>query len=73
MTKQNMTLGTYANEGKRLLKAPNVKRFQIAEGCEEVDARAFDDCEDLVSLYFPLSMSDDDKHSIDVLHIREAY
>lgn len=51
--------GIYSDDKKRLLKAPDVRRFRIAEGCEEVDARAFDDCEDLVSLYFPLSMSDD--------------
>ena len=51
--------GIYSDDKKRLLKAPNVKRFRIAEGCEEVDARAFDDCEDLVCLYFPQSMSDE--------------
>lgn len=51
--------GVYIHDGKRLLKAPNVKRFRIAEGCEEVDARAFDNCEDLVCLYFPQSMSDE--------------
>jgi hypothetical protein len=36
-----------------------VKRFQIVEECEKVDARAFDDCEDLECLYFPQSMSDE--------------
>ena len=51
--------GIYTNDGKRLLKAPNVKLFRIAEGCQEVDPRAFDDCEDLVCLYFPQSMSDE--------------
>lgn len=51
--------GEYSCAGKRLLKVPNVKRFRIAEGCEEVDARAFDNCEDLVCLYFPQSMSDE--------------
>lgn len=51
--------GEYSCAGKRLLKVPNVKRFRIAEGCEEVDARAFDDCEDLECLYFPQSMSDE--------------
>ena len=49
----------YSVDKKQLLKAPNVKRFQIAEGCEVVDARAFDNCEDLVCLYFPQSMSDE--------------
>ena len=49
----------YINNGKKLLKAPNVKRFRIAEGCEEVDELAFDDCENLLSLYFPHSMSDE--------------
>ena len=51
--------GIYTNEGKLLQKAPNVKRYRIAEGCEEVDSKAFDDCEDLVCLYFPQSMSDE--------------
>lgn len=56
---ENKYAGVYSNDGKRLLKAPNVKRFRIAERCEEVDSRAFDDCEDLVCLYFPQSMSDE--------------
>ncbi len=51
--------GIYSDDKKRLLKAPDVRRFRIAEGCEEVDARAFDDCEDLACLYFPQSMSDE--------------
>lgn len=50
--------GIYANEGKRLLKAPDAKRFRIAEGCEEVDARAYDDCKILESLYIPASFSE---------------
>lgn len=51
--------GEYSCAGKRLLKAPDAKRFRIAEGCEEVDPKAFDNCEDLVCLYFPQSMSDE--------------
>ena len=51
--------GSYSDDKKRLLKVPNVKRFRIAEGCVEVAPRAFEDCGDLVCLYFPQSMSDE--------------
>lgn len=60
MIMQNEFGGKYSCDGKRLLKAPDVKRFRIAEGCEEVDARAFEDCEDLEVLYMPYTMSEEE-------------
>ena len=51
--------GIYSDDKKRLLKAPDAKRFQIAEGCEEVDEKAFEGCENLESLYLPYTMSDE--------------
>lgn len=52
--------GVYASDGKLLLKSPNVKRFRIAEGCEEVDEHAFDDCKILEVLYMPYTMSEEE-------------
>ena len=49
----------YTNDGKRLLKCPNIKRYRIVEGCEEVDEKAFDGCEMLESLYLPYTLSDE--------------
>lgn len=52
--------GIYTEDKKRLLKVPNVKRFRIAEGCEETDEHAFDDCRILESLYIPVSYSEEE-------------
>ena len=48
----------YINDGKRLLKCPNVKRYRIEEGCEEVDEKAFENCKILECLYLPYTMGD---------------
>ena len=48
----------YSNDKKRLLTVPNVKRFRIAEGCEEVDEKAFEKCKILECLYLPYTMGD---------------
>ena len=37
--------GIYSADKKRLLKCPDVERYRIAEGCEETDEHAFDECE----------------------------
>lgn len=50
--------GVYSADRKRLLKVPDVKRYQIEEGCEETDEHAFDDCKVLESLYVPESFGD---------------
>ena len=50
-------VGIYTADKKRLLKVPNVKRYQILEGCEETDKHAFDDCMMLECLYVPESYS----------------
>ena len=50
--------GLYSEDKKRLLKVPNVKRFRIAEGCEETNEHAFDDCRILESLYLPYTLGD---------------
>ena len=50
--------GVYTADKKRLLRVPNVKRYRIAEGCEETDEHAFDDCKMLESLYVPESYSE---------------
>lgn len=50
--------GVYTADKKRLLKVPNVKRYRIAEGCEEIYEHAFDDCKALESLYVPESWKD---------------
>lgn len=52
--------GIYTADGKRLLKAPDVKRFRIAEGCEGADEHAFDECKILESLYIPLSYGEEE-------------
>lgn len=51
--------GIYRNDWKRLLKCPNVKRYRIVKGCEEVDEKAFEGCENLESLYLPCTMSNE--------------
>lgn len=51
--------GRYTADKKKLLKCPNVKRFRIAEGCERVDVKAFDECQELECLYLPYTFSDD--------------
>ena len=51
--------GIYSADNKRLLKCPNVKRYRIAEGCEEVDEKAFVGCSLLESLYVPYTFSED--------------
>lgn len=48
----------YTADKKRLLKVPDLKRYRIAEGCEEADEHAFDGCKVLGSLYVPLSYSE---------------
>ena len=50
--------GVYSADRKRLLKVPDVKRYQIVEGCEQTDEHAFDDCKELESLYVPESFGD---------------
>ena len=50
--------GVYTANRKRLLKAPDVKRYRIAEGCEETGEHAFDNCKVLESLYVPESWKD---------------
>ena len=50
--------GVYTADRTRLLKVPNVKRFRIAEGCDETDKHAFDDCKELECLYVPESFSE---------------
>ena len=49
--------GIYSADKKRLLKCPDVERYRIAEGCEETDEHAFDECEMLECLYMPESYS----------------
>ena len=56
----NEQCGIYTNDGKQLLKAPDIKRFQIAEGCEKTDEHAFDDCKSLKCLYIPVSFSEEE-------------
>jgi hypothetical protein len=51
--------GVYTADKKRLLKVPNVKRYRIAEGCEETDEHAFDECEALEILYVPFSYTEE--------------
>jgi len=48
----------YTADKKWLLKVPDVKRYRIAEGCEEADEHAFDGCNVLESLYVPESFED---------------
>lgn len=50
--------GVYTVDKKRLIRVPNVIRYRIAEGCEETDEHAFDDCKALGSLYVPVSWKD---------------
>lgn len=49
--------GIYSADKKRLLKCPDVVRYRIAEGCEETDEHAFDECKMLECLYVPESYS----------------
>ena len=51
--------GVYSTDHKRLLYCPNVKRYQIAEACEEADEQAFEGCTALESLYIPYTFSDE--------------
>lgn len=50
--------GLYTADKKRLLQVPDVIRYRIAEGCEETDGHAFDDCKELECLYVPESFSE---------------
>ena len=50
--------GVYTADKNKLLRAPNVKRYRIVEGCEETDEHAFDDCKELECLYIPESFSE---------------
>lgn len=56
--------GVYTADRKRLLKVPEVKLYRIAEGCEETDEHAFDDCKELESLYVPESWRDQEAEDI---------
>lgn len=49
----------YSDDGKVLLKCPNVRLYRIREGCERVDERAFVGCDQLQSLYVPYTFSDE--------------
>lgn len=49
----------YSDDGKTLLKCPNVARYRIKEGCERVDEKAFVGCSLLKSLYVPYTFSDE--------------
>ena len=51
--------GVYSADRKRLLRVPNLKRYQVLEGCEGADEHAFDDCVDLDALYMPASFSEE--------------
>ena len=58
-TKKKYMSSNYSSDGKRLLKCPDVKRYRISEGCEEVDDDAFEGCEMLECLYLPYTFSDE--------------
>ena len=49
----------YSDDGKTLLRCPNVSRYRIREGCERVDEKAFMGCSLLKSLYVPYTFSDE--------------
>lgn len=49
----------YTAGRKRLLQVPNIRRYRIAEGCEQVDAKAFDNCQELECLYLPYTLSEE--------------
>lgn len=49
----------YTAGRKRLLQVPNIRRYRIAEGCERVDAKAFDKCQELECLYLPYTLSEE--------------
>lgn len=49
----------YSEDGKVLLKCPNLPRYQIREGCERVGDKAFVGCSLLKSLYVPYTFSDE--------------
>lgn len=51
--------GVYTADKKRLLMVPDVKRYRIVEGCEDLNEHAFDDCKVLESLYMPLSYTEE--------------
>lgn len=59
MTWRDKYGGVYSTDHKRLLYCPNVKRYQIAEACEEADEQAFEGCTALESLYIPYTFSDE--------------
>ena len=50
----------YSTNNKLLLRVPDVKRYQIREGCEQVDEHAFDDCKVLEALYMPYTFSEEE-------------
>jgi len=49
----------YSDDGKTLLKCPNVSRYRIREGCKCVDKKAFVGCDRLQSLYVPYTFTDE--------------
>ena len=54
----------YSDDGKILLKCPNVRRYRIEDGCEHVDDRAFEECDLLEILYIPETFSSDEVDKI---------
>lgn len=60
MTWTDKHSGVYSTDHKRLLRCPNVRRYQITEWCEEVDEHAFEGCTMLESLYVPYTLCDEE-------------
>lgn len=55
----NKEKAIYSDDGRLLLKCPNVKRYRIREGCERVDEKAFVGCDQLQSLYVPYTFTNE--------------
>ena len=49
----------YFIDKKELLRCPNIRRYRIAEGTEEIDESAFEGCDKLEVLYLPYTMNDE--------------
>lgn len=54
-----MNVAFYSDDGSILLRCPNVSRYRIKEGCEDVDEKAFVNCNRLQSLYVPYTFSEE--------------
>ena len=52
-------IDSYSEDGKILLKCPNVARYRIKEGCERVDEKAFVGCPQLKKLYVPYTFTEE--------------